>query len=246
MRGLIAAAVLAVAGIVFFVLPLGFSMTALCFFALAAVCAILWILERRKAKRVWRDGLLVLTLSGMLLLESLMGIVYGVGMSGMGQVPQTDCAIVLGAQVRGSTVSAILAERLDATLTFMEENPSAIVVVSGGRGPGEDVTEAQAMYDYLVAHGADPARIRMEDQARDTEENLRYSQAVLSEAGLENATVTIITSEFHLARALFLAGAMGIDAEGMSAQTDQWICRVNYCLREVFAFGKAIPQVLAA
>ena len=65
MRGLIAAAVLAVAGIVFFVLPLGFSMTVLCFFALAAVCAILWILERRKAKRVWRDGLLVLTLSGM-------------------------------------------------------------------------------------------------------------------------------------------------------------------------------------
>ena len=80
--------------------------------------------------------------------------------------------VVLGAGVNGSTPSLSMCNRLDAALDYLGANPDALAVVSGGQGEGEDITEAQAMADYLTAHGIDSARIMQEDQSRTTRENL--------------------------------------------------------------------------
>ena len=75
------------------------------------------------------------------------------------QIPKNTPAIVLGCSVRGKKPSRILTERLDAAKDYLEENPQAIAVLSGGQGADEDISEAECMYEYLSAHGITPERL---------------------------------------------------------------------------------------
>ena len=68
--------------------------------------------------------------------------------------------IILGAQVRGRKITDSLKRRLDAAIHYLEENERTMVVVSGGRGPGEDISEADAMEQYLIEQGVAENRIR--------------------------------------------------------------------------------------
>ena len=107
-----------------------------------------------------------------------------------------NAIIGLGAGGNGSTPSLSMCNRLDAARDYLGGNPDALAVVSGGQGEGEDITEAQAMADYLTAHGIDSARIVQEDQSRTTRENLENSFAILRARGYDPAdTVGIETSE---------------------------------------------------
>ena len=83
-----------------------------------------------------------------------------------------DFIIVLGAQVRGKKITNSLKRRLDKGAEYLKENPKTRVIVSGGQGKGEDVTEAFAMAQYLVSHGVDGERIFLEEKSRNTYENL--------------------------------------------------------------------------
>lgn len=144
--------------------------------------------------------------------------------------------IVLGAGVNGSTPSLSMCNRLDAALDYLSADPDALVIVSGGQGAGEDITEASAMADYLAAHGVDSARIVQEDQSRTTRENLGNSFAILRERGYDPADgVGIVTSEYHLYRAKRMARALGADPVGIAAETTLPSMRINYFIREAFA-----------
>ena len=80
--------------------------------------------------------------------------------------------VILGCQVRQDGPSVLLRDRLDEALDYLEDHPDMTVVVSGGQGDDEHVSEAQAMYDYLVEHGADGDQIIREDQSRNTWQNV--------------------------------------------------------------------------
>lgn len=115
-------------------------------------------------------------------------------------------------------------------------HPDALAVVSGGQGEGEDITEAEAMADYLTAHGIDSARIVQEDQSRTTRENLENSFAILRARGYDPAdAVGIVTSEYHLCRAKRMARALGAEPVGIAAETTLPSMRINYFIREAFA-----------
>ena len=147
-----------------------------------------------------------------------------------------DTIIVLGAGVNGSTPSLSMCNRLDAALGYLNANPAATVIVSGGQGPGEDITEARAMADYLTAHGIDSARIVQEDRSRTTRENLENSFAILRARGGDPADgVGIVTSEYHLYRAKRMARSLGADPSGIAAETTLKTMRVNYFIREAVA-----------
>lgn len=123
-----------------------------------------------------------------------------------------NAIIVLGAGVNGSTPSLSMCNRLDAALDYLGANPDALAVVSGGQGEGEDITEAEAMADYLTAHGIDSARIVQEERSRTTRENLENSFAILRARGYDPADgVGIVTSEYHLCRAKRMARALGAE-----------------------------------
>ena len=89
--------------------------------------------------------------------------------------PDGRYVIVLGAGVNGTEPSWSLKTRLEAALSYLEENTEAVCIVSGGQGPGEQITEAQCMENWLKEKGIAPERIIKEEQARSTTENIKYS-----------------------------------------------------------------------
>ena len=95
------------------------------------------------------------------------------------------------------------------------------------------------MAKYLMAQGVDEARVIQEDRAHDTRENLAFSRTLAEQHGMDTTSVLIITSDFHLCRAKYLARKLGMEPHGLASQTWPEILRINYLLREVFAFVKA-------
>lgn len=97
----------------------------------------------------------------------------------------------------------------------MDENPNTICIVSGGKGPNEPFPEAQGMADYLKEHGIAEQRILEEPESKTTEENIVNSKKLISD---DNASVGVITNNFHMFRALQIADKYGLDnAQGIAA-----------------------------
>ena len=150
--------------------------------------------------------------------------------------PGRDYLIVLGAAVYKDQPSLTLIRRLEGALDYLETYPDSVAIVSGGMGPGERITEAQAMYDWLVAAGVDPARVLTEPKASSTEENLKCSFDIIRSRGDEPAgRVAIVSSAYHLYRAKCLAAKLGVpDAAGVAAPWGYFFVMLNYFIREAF------------
>mgnify|MGYP002560518738 FL=1 len=150
-----------------------------------------------------------------------------------------SAVIVLGAGVNGETPSLTLRTRIDAAAAYLEEHPDVPVVLSGGQGPGEAITEAECMRRALVRRGADESRLYPEERSTSTQENLRYSRAILEELGVDPARrVAIVTSDFHLCRARLMWGGdtAAVPAHLPSALYFQCLT-VNYFIREAFGLA---------
>ena len=150
--------------------------------------------------------------------------------------PGRDYLIVLGAAVYKDQPSLTLVRRLEGALDYLETYPDSVAIVSGGMGPGETITEAQAMYDWLTAAGVDPARVLTEPKASSTEENLKFSFDIIRSRGDEPAgKVAIVSSAYHLYRAKCLAAKLGVpDAAGVAAPWGYFFVMLNYFIREAF------------
>ena len=150
-----------------------------------------------------------------------------------------SAVIVLGAGVNGETPSLTLRTRIDAAAAYLEEHPDVPVIISGGQGPGEAITEAECMRRALVRRGVDESRLYPEERSTSTQENLRYSRAILEELGVDPAQrVAIVTSDFHLCRARLMWGGdtAAVPAHLPSALYFQCLT-VNYFIREAFGLA---------
>jgi len=150
--------------------------------------------------------------------------------------PGRDYLIVLGAAVYGEEPSLTLVRRLEGAKAYLERYPDSVAIVSGGMGPGEKVTEAQAMFDWLTARGIDPARVVMEPKASSTLENLEFSFDLIRQRGDEpQGKVAIVSSAYHLYRAKCMARNLGVaDAAGVAAPWGYFFVMLNYFIREAF------------
>ncbi len=155
--------------------------------------------------------------------------------AGMGTADDDcDYLIVLGAGVNGTVPSLTLRERLEAALGYLQTHPETICIVSGGQGPGEDITEAECMAAWLTGQGIDPQRIWLEAKATSTQENLAYSLALIEEkTGSRPQQAGIISSEYHLCRAGLMAEKEDITPVLIPAKTTWLSLRINYYLREI-------------
>ena len=144
-----------------------------------------------------------------------------------------DAVIVLGAGVNGTTPSVALQTRIDAAARYLQANPDIPAVLSGGQGPGEDISEARAMYDALTARGIDPERLILEEQSANTRQNLQNSLALLPDG--YHKTVAIVTNDFHMARVRLLLTSAGPGKVVQVPAKLPWWLGVNYYLRESFA-----------
>lgn len=149
--------------------------------------------------------------------------------------PGADYCIVLGAQWKQSGPSYVLKKRLDAAVTYLQANPETRVIVSGGQGYNEPISEAEGMADYLERCGIAAERILREDQSRNTYENLRLSANLLNP---ETDRVVIVTNNFHLFRGKAIAKKMGYkQVDGLAAASHPWFLP-NNLLREFFGVVK--------
>ncbi len=154
---------------------------------------------------------------------------------------RADAVIVLGAGVNGTEPSLALRTRLDAAAEYAAAYPDVPIVLTGGQGYGEEITEAECMRRYLTDHGVDESRLLLESEAASTEENFRLSKAVLAEAGYtpEDMTLAVVSNDFHLYRAELLARREGLRTVGVGAPLPWRHLEINYTIREAFALMKA-------
>ena len=129
-----------------------------------------------------------------------------------------DTVIVHGcALIHGDRVSRILANRLDLALKlFHKSGDNALMVVSGGRGHDETVSEAAAMRGYLLEKGVPKEKILMEDQSHSTGENLRFTDQLLLERG-GGGRIALVTSGYHVFRCLWIAHELSFRCTGFGA-----------------------------
>ncbi len=146
-----------------------------------------------------------------------------------------DYIIVLGAQVKEDGPSVVLKYRLDTAIDYLNQNPDTICIVSGGQGANETRSEAQGMYEYLIAQGIEKNRILLEDQSANTVENIKYSKRLLKEPyhGLG-----IVTNNFHTFRAVQLAKAQGLENVCGIAAPSTALYLPNNVLRECLGLLK--------
>lgn len=144
-----------------------------------------------------------------------------------------DYIIILGAQVRGVRVSDSLKRRLDRGVQYLKNNQDTLCIVSGGRGRGEDVTEAFAMSEYLKEHSIEERRILLEECSTSTYENLEYSKSFLPFE--QNLKVGIITNHFHMFRARKIAKQLGYRKIYAIPAACHPVLILNYVVRECFA-----------
>lgn len=148
-----------------------------------------------------------------------------------------DAAIVLGAGIKGENVTLTLSHRLDKAVEYIGKNPSAIIVVSGGQGFQEDISESLAMERYLVDNGVPNDKIIKEQKSTSTYENCLFSKELLDKYFDKPYKTVIITNDFHIYRAIQISKAVGLESTHYHAKTEWYTVSLNY-LRECVAVVK--------
>lgn len=146
--------------------------------------------------------------------------------------PANTTAIVLGCSVKGTSPSRVLQERLDAAYAYLQENPEAVCILSGGQGEGEDITEARCMWNYLTEKGISQERLFLEEKSTTTIENLQFAKEIMDTEGL-GEDIAIVTSEFHIYRASLIAKDLELNSYGVPGRT-YWALLPTYYMRELF------------
>lgn len=123
---------------------------------------------------------------------------------------QEKAMIVLGAGLKGRSPNGMLAKRLDAAYETWKQYPQMQIVVSGGQGKDEIISEAQAMAEYLYQKGVPTDKVWLEDKSTNTWENFSFSKKILEQNGIsEEDSIAFATSDFHCWRAKWTAKQIG-------------------------------------
>ncbi|MFY9174213.1 MAG: YdcF family protein [Peptococcia bacterium] len=150
-----------------------------------------------------------------------------------------EYVVILGAGLRGEELSLTLYNRLKTGIMYLNQNKQSKVIVTGGQGPGEDITEAEGMRRFLIARGIDENRIIIEDKSTSTFENLLYTKRIFEEQfSYSDKKIMIVTCDFHIFRAKFLASRLGFEPYGLPSPSVSYL-RPYYYLREYFAVIKS-------
>lgn len=190
-------------------------------------CGLFLKKRKRALPKAARGVSLFFIIAGVIVFLNVEGLILS-GFFESGEA-DLDYVIVLGAQMKESGPSNILKSRLDRAIEYLDKNPGTKVIVSGGKGSDEPVSEAEGMKTYLVQKGIEPERIMMEDLSVNTKQNLKFSSEYIN---IEEETVGIVTSNFHIYRSVKLAKKQGYaNVCGIAAESKLGLLPANM-LRE--------------
>lgn len=123
---------------------------------------------------------------------------------------KAQAIVVLGAAQYNGRPSPVLKARLDHSLVLFERGVAPLIVVTGGRQPGDVATEASVSAAYLMRRGVLDHQIAREVQGRDTYESLAATARFLRERKVSD--VILVTDGYHAARVKAIAGEVGLVA----------------------------------
>lgn len=164
---------------------------------------------------------------------------------------KADHVILLGGGIsKDGVLPKSVISRVEKAAEYLNKNPDSICVVTGGTLDWLPYAEAPELKRQLAARGVSPARILVEDQAKDTIQNFQLSCKMLAEhKGMTYAEVLltptlIVTSRFHLRRSQRLARRMGFtNIKGIPAACPPVYVLHNY-VREICAYVKLNLRIL--
>ena len=151
-----------------------------------------------------------------------------------------DYIIALGAGlIDGERVTPLLARRIDTAISFYRRQlaktqKEAKLLMSGGQGPDEKISEAQAMKNYALSQGVPEEDILLEDKSTNTLENMRFSKAIMEQHSPEGYQAIFTSNNYHIFRAGMYAREAGLKADGLGAKTALYYLP-NAFLREYIA-----------
>jgi uncharacterized SAM-binding protein YcdF (DUF218 family) len=146
---------------------------------------------------------------------------------------KSDAIIVLGAAVVGEDQpSPVLQERLNSALTLYRQHYAPVFILTGGQGGGEPIAEAEASQRYLGSKGVPAAAMYLDNQSKNTWENLFNAKQIMQKQGMH--TAIIVTDFYHQERAQLYARELGMDTSGYVGQIPP-MTNPKETLREVIA-----------
>ena len=143
---------------------------------------------------------------------------------------KNDYVIVLGAGLDKDKPKKVLINRLNKTVEYYNRYPTTIFIVSGGMGKDETVTESYAMKKYLKEKGIPTDQVIEENKSTSTLENLMFSN---KKVPLGNS-IGVITNSFHVYRAKYFGKKIGLNLNGIYAETP-FLSLISYFSRESVA-----------
>lgn len=187
--------------------------------------------EKRPTKLLWQTGRFCIYAFAIYCFS------ISIVMAVFANIPpaENSSEIILGAQVKGTAPTLSLYDRIIAGEEYLKENPDSICVATGGLGDTATITEAQCISNVLTEHGITQDRIYLENNSKNTQENIKFAYSIIQENG-ENENIAIVSDAFHQARARLIARKLGINSEigAVSAKTN-WIYLPTFWIREWFA-----------
>lgn len=145
-----------------------------------------------------------------------------------------DCILVLGAGVQGTTLSHMLEDRVKTGISLYELGSAPKILMSGDHGQ-DDYDEVNAMKDYAKEQGVPSEDIFMDHAGFSTYESLYRARDIF---GCKK--IIIISQEYHLHRAIYIAGYLGLEAYGVDSQLRPYATDTNIynTVREFLARNK--------
>ena len=198
--------------------------------------------KQKKLLRIARNVLIVLVILGILGVAAVFGINAWVKHSTQERIlteeeaarlPDVDCIVVLGCHVRSDgSLSDMLEDRLKCGVALYDLEAAPKLLTSGDHGR-ESYDEVDAMKRYAVEHGVPSVDVFMDHAGFSTYETIYRAKEIF---GAER--ILIVTQEYHLYRALYIAQAMGLEAWGVSASLREYGGQRGYDIREILARNK--------
>ncbi|QSZ27950.1 YdcF family protein [Aceticella autotrophica] len=148
---------------------------------------------------------------------------------------KSDAIIVLGCAVYGNTPSPFFKERLEEALKLYKEGYGRYIIISGGKGPGESISEAEAGKRYLLEKNVPSKNILLDNKSFSTYENLLFSKEIMEKNSFK--TAIIVSNKSHLKRASIITKRIGIDASFSGVFVKEYVGD------EVYGFLREVPAL---
>jgi uncharacterized SAM-binding protein YcdF (DUF218 family) len=208
------------------------------FIGMISLLFIIAVIKSEKLLEIARKFPKWIRISGKVILCAVIAsflIVQGIilsHMNGKAAVNETEYLVILGCQVNGSLASLPLLRRGFSAVNYLKRHENVKAVITGGQGPREDITEAEAMRRLLAENDIGADRILIEDKSRSTIENLKFANELYD---LLDKNIVIVTSDYHMFRSLSIAKKLGYqNIAGLSARS-QFSVLPAYLSREYLA-----------